>query len=93
MSNLDRKYQIDTEKTKIYEEVRKDLFDFGRKFPSPGGSAYYLGDDGTPWKEKNRETYVTCRMAHVYSMAHFLRIRRKSRTGRCSAQRSDGRIA
>ena len=73
MSNLDRKYQIDTEENKKFmEEVRKDLFDFGRKFPSPGGSAYYLGDDGTPWKEKNRETYVTCRMAHVYSMAHFL---------------------
>ena len=73
MSNLDRKYHIDTEENKKFmEEVRKDLFDFGRKFPSPGGSAYYLGDDGTPWKEKNRETYVTCRMAHVYSMAHFL---------------------
>lgn len=73
MSSLDRKYQIDTEENRAFmEKVRNDLFDFGRRFPSPGGSSYYLGDDGTPWKEKNRETYVTCRMAHVYSMAHFL---------------------
>lgn len=68
-----RKYQIDTEENRAFlEEVRGGLLAFGHQFPSPDGSAYYLGDDGTPWKEKNREAYVTCRMAHVYSIGMFL---------------------
>ena len=70
---MNAKYQIDTEENREFlKEIREGLFSFGHRFPSPGGSAYYLGDDGTPWKERNREAYVTCRMAHVYSMASFL---------------------
>lgn len=73
MSTLDKKYLIDTEENKQFlEEVRNGLFNFGRKFPSPGGGSYYLGDDGTPWKERNRETWITSRMVHVYSMASML---------------------
>lgn len=68
-----RKYRIDTEENKAFlREIREGLFAFGHQFPSPGGSAYYLGDDGTPWRERDRETYVTCRMAHVYSIGMFL---------------------
>ena len=67
------KYCIDTKENREFMEwMTKDLLDFGRKFPSPGGSAYYLGDDGTPWKERPREAFVTCRMAHVYSIGTFL---------------------
>lgn len=70
---MNTKYQIDTKENREFlKEIREGLFSFGHQFPSPGGSAYYLGDDGTPWKERNREAYVTCRMAHVYSMASFL---------------------
>ena len=70
---MNAKYQIDTEENREFlKEIREGLFSFGHRFPSPGGSAYYLGDDGTPWQERNREAYVTCRMAHVYSMASFL---------------------
>ena len=54
------------------EELREDLLSFGRAFPSPEGSAYYLGDDGAPWKDRPRETWITCRMAHVYSMGAML---------------------
>lgn len=69
---MNRRYQIDTEENKKFlEQLRDDLLRFGHKFPSPGGSAYYLGDDGTPWKDRNRETYVTSRMAHVYSLGVF----------------------
>ena len=50
----------------------KALLDFGRRFPSSGGSSYYLGDDGTPWKDRNRETWITSRMAHVYSIGKML---------------------
>ena len=68
----ENKYIIDTEENKKFmEQMRNDLFYFGRRFPSPGGGAYYLGDDGTPWKERSRETWITSRMTHVYSLASF----------------------
>ena len=70
---MNRKYQIDTEENRAFlKDVRNGLLSFGHQFPSPGGSSYYLGDDGTPWKERNRETWVTSRMAHVYSIGSFL---------------------
>ena len=56
------------------KELRDRMFEFGRQFPSPEGGSYYLGDDGTPWKDRNRETWITCRMAHVYSLAAALGI-------------------
>ncbi len=70
---MDRKYRIDTDENR--EFLRKNaqaLLDFGRRFPSPGGGSYYLGDDGTPWKDRNRETWITSRMAHVYSIGAML---------------------
>lgn len=70
---MERKYLIGTEENKKFqEEIREGLFRFGHKFPAPGGSSYYLGDDGTPWTDRNRNTWITCRMVHVYSLAHFL---------------------
>ena len=68
-----RKYQIDTEENRVYlKEMRDELLAFGHRFPSPEGGSYYLGDDGTPWKERNRETWITARMAHVYSLGCML---------------------
>lgn len=68
-----KKYQIGTEENKEFlKEMRDQLLSFGHKFPSPGGGSYYLGDDGTPWTDRPRETWITCRMAHVYSMGSFL---------------------
>lgn len=73
MKIINRKYVIDTKENKEFlEELTKSLLAFGRRFPSPGGSSYYLGDDGTPWKDKSRETWITCRMAHVYSIGCLL---------------------
>ncbi len=70
---MNPKYQIDTAENKAFlKEIRDGLLTFGRQFPSPGGGSYYLGDDGTPWKERNRETWITSRMAHVYSIGSFL---------------------
>lgn len=66
------KYQFGTDENKQFlNEICNTLLSFGHKFPSPAGSSYYLGDDGTPWTERNRETYITCRMAHVYSIGSF----------------------
>lgn len=70
---MSKKYQIDTEENKQFlGELTKGLLAFGHQFPSPGGSSYYLGDDGTPWKDRSRETWITSRMAHVYSIGTFL---------------------
>ena len=70
---MNRKYQIDTAENKQFlQEMRDGLLFFGHRFPSPGGGSYYLGDDGTPWKERPRETWITSRMAHVYSIGSFL---------------------
>ena len=67
------KYQLDTNENKEFlKGIREGLLAFGHRFPSPGGGSYYLGDDGTPWKERPRETWITSRMAHVYSMGSFL---------------------
>lgn len=73
MHEIIRKYAIDQEENKIFlKEIRENLLAFGHRFPSPAGSSYYLGDDGTPWKDRKRETWITCRMAHVYSIGIFL---------------------
>lgn len=70
---VDQKYVIDTQENKDFlAEAREDLFAFGHQFPSPEGGSYWLGDDGTPWKDRNRETWITARMAHVYSLGTFL---------------------
>ena len=67
------KYRIDTDENKRFlEENAKELLKFGRLFPSPGGSSYYLGDDGTPWKDRSRETWITSRMTHVYSIGAMM---------------------
>ncbi len=73
MSDKKLKYQIDTEENRGFlKELREELLAFGHRFPSPGGGSYYLGDDGTPWKERSRETWITSRMAHVYSIGEML---------------------
>ena len=73
MEGENRKHQIGTKENKEFlEEIRKNLLEFGRQFPAPDGSSYYLGDDGTPWKDRNRETWITSRMLHVYSIGTML---------------------
>lgn len=68
-----KKYLFGTgENMAFMKQIREDLFRFGRQFPSPGGASYYLGDDGTPWKDRPRETWITSRMIHVYALAKFL---------------------
>lgn len=70
---MNRKYILDTEENREWQRsLRNELLEFGKRFPSPGGSSYYLGDDGTPWKDRPRETWITSRMAHVYSIGTLL---------------------
>jgi len=37
----------------------------------PDGTAYYLRDDGTPWTDRPRATYETCRFAHSYVLGYL----------------------
>ena len=70
---MNPKYQLDSSENKQFlQDILNNLLSFGHQFPSEAGSSYYLGDDGTPWKERNRETWITSRMAHVYSIGTFL---------------------
>ena len=73
ISKTEEKYVIDSSENKEFlRKMRNELFSFGRNFASPVGSSYYLGTDGTPMKDKNRETWITSRMAHVYSIGALL---------------------
>lgn len=69
----EKKYQIDTPENKAWmKQLGEELLAFGHRFPSPGGSSYYLGDDGTPLRDRPRETWITSRMTHVYSIGAML---------------------
>jgi len=48
------------------------LIDFGRRFPHPAGGAAWLDERGQPDLSKPVHTWITARMAHVYSVAHIL---------------------
>ena len=67
------KYTLDTDENRAFlKDEREELLLFGRHFPSPGGGSYYLGSDGTPDKDRPRETWITSRMLHVYSIGTLL---------------------
>ena len=73
MDSTQKKYQIGTPENRAFlAQNAEGLLTFGHRFPSPGGGSYYLGDDGTPWKDRSRETWITARMCHVYSLGVFL---------------------
>lgn len=68
-----QKYKIDTVENKAFmKQLRDELLAFGHQFPSETGASYYLGDDGAPWTDRPCETWITCRMAHVYSIGCML---------------------
>lgn len=68
-----KKYCIDTDENREFlKSMREGLLSFGKNFPSPSGASYYLGDDGTPCKDRPLETWITSRMAHVYSIGCML---------------------
>lgn len=67
------KYRLGTNENRAFlKEIRDDLVRFGKAFASESGSSYYLDSDGKPMPEKDRETWITARMAHVYSMAAMM---------------------
>lgn len=70
---IEKRFIIDTSENKEYmKNLCMELVEFGKKFPSLKGSSYYLKDDGTPWINRPRETWITSRMVHVYSIASMM---------------------
>ncbi len=64
-----KKYEIDTVENKEFlRELRDSLFNFGHRFPSPEGGAYYLGDDGTilPTKQCYAHAFVILASSSAY---------------------------
>lgn len=45
-----------------------ELLHFGHNFPAPQGGSYWLDDNGNPDLTQSIHTWITCRMAHVYSL-------------------------
>lgn len=69
----DKRFELGSvEHFEYMKKMRDELLSFGRRFPSPGGSSFYLGEDGTPDESKPRETWITARMVHVYSLGAIL---------------------
>lgn len=50
----------------------KRLLTFGRRTGLEAGGAAYLSDDGAPAAQFGVQTWITARMAHVYSLGHLL---------------------
>ncbi|MBO9522694.1 MAG: AGE family epimerase/isomerase [Nocardioidaceae bacterium] len=50
----------------------RQLVDFGRAFPHPDGGAAWLDATGRPDLTKPVHTWITARMAHVYSLGSLL---------------------
>jgi len=70
---MNNKYVLDSlENKQFLNDLANELLSFGHKFPSESGASYYLGDDGSPWIDRPRETWITCRMAHVYGIGAAL---------------------
>lgn len=48
------------------------LLAFGSAARHPEGGFAWLGDDGSPDLDRPVELWITCRMTHVYSLAHLM---------------------
>ena len=55
----------------LAEQARKQL-EFGRGFPHPDGGAAWLDSSGRPDLDRPVHTWITARMAHVYSLGTLL---------------------
>lgn len=67
------RYQLGNEANRIFMASQTYGFmDFGRGFPTKQGGAGWLNDDGSLDRSQGIQTWITCRMTHVYSIATFL---------------------
>lgn len=68
MTNNPR-YTLGTEANRIFMASETyELLKFGKGFPAPDGGSGWLNADGTLDPSHGVETWITSRMAHVYSI-------------------------
>ena len=66
---LSRSLRVGSEENHaLLEAETNELLHFGHNFPAPQGGSYWLDDTGNPDLTQNIHTWITCRMAHVYSL-------------------------
>ena len=66
-------YQLGTDENREYlKALGEDLLAFGHNFPAPQGGSMWLNADGSTDPSQGIQTWITCRMAHVYSMGAML---------------------
>ncbi|MBW3077776.1 AGE family epimerase/isomerase [Bifidobacterium simiiventris] len=67
------KYTLDTEANRIFMASETyELLNFGKGFPAAVGGSGWLNSDGTIDPSHGEETWITSRMAHVYSIGEML---------------------
>ena len=67
------KYRLGTEANRIFMASETyELLRFGTGFPAPNGGSGWLNADGTLDPSHGVETWITSRMAHVYSIGSLL---------------------
>lgn len=52
----------------LLEAESNELLHFGHRFPAPNGGSTWLDDRGNPDPFHGIQTWITCRMAHVYTL-------------------------
>ena len=52
----------------LLEAESNELLHFGHRFPAPNGGSTWLDDRGNPDPSHGIQTWITCRMAHVYTL-------------------------
>lgn len=52
----------------LLDAESRELLRFGHRFPAPDGGSYWLDANGEPDPSQGIQTWITCRMAHVYTL-------------------------
>ena len=66
---MSTKYTLDSEENKGFLRTNaEELLKFASRFPSPEGSAWWLNNAGEPDQSRSRQTWITNRMIHSYSL-------------------------
>lgn len=67
------RYRLGTEANRVFMSSQTyELLRFGRKFPAAIGGSGWLDDNGNIDPSQGVQTWITCRMAHVYSIGVLL---------------------
>jgi mannose/cellobiose epimerase-like protein (N-acyl-D-glucosamine 2-epimerase family) len=73
MNTINPKYRLGAVANRIFmAHETYELLDFGTGFPAPDGGSGWLNADGSIDPTQGVQTWITCRMAHVYAIGALL---------------------